>query len=99
MVWAHLAINLAKCEFAKATMTFFGKVVGQGQVRPVQAKVMAVQQFLPATTNKELMRFLGMVCYYCSFLKNFSSVVAPLTELLKAKAKYIWSPHCQDLKV
>lgn len=94
-VWARLTVNLAKCEFAKATVTYLGKVVGQGVVRPVQAKVMAVQQFPPPTTRKELMRFLGMVGYYRGFCRNFSSVISPLTDLLKAKAKYVWSSHCQ----
>ena len=42
------------------------------------------------------MRFLGLVGYYRSFCKNFSSVVAPLTDLLKAKAEYIWSSTCQN---
>lgn len=36
---ANLTVNLAKCDFAKATVTYLGKVVGQGEVRPVQAKV------------------------------------------------------------
>lgn len=42
------------------------------------------------------MRFLGMVGYYRSFCKNFSSVVAPLTDLLKDKVKFVWSEkaHC-----
>ena len=39
---AHLTVNLAKCEFAKATVTYLGRVVGQGQVRPVDAKVRAI---------------------------------------------------------
>ena len=41
------------------------------------------------------MRFLGLAGYYQSFCKNFSAVVAPLTDLLKGKVKYVWSPHCQ----
>ena len=57
---------------------------------------MAVQKFSPPTTKKELMRFLGLVGYYRSFCRNFSSVVAPLTDLLKAKAEYIWSSMCQN---
>ncbi len=35
---ASLTLNLAKCEFAKATVTYLGKQVGQGQVRPVAQK-------------------------------------------------------------
>lgn len=92
----NLTLNLAKCDFAKATVTYLGKVVGQGQVRPVMEKVTAVAQFPTPTTKKELMRFLGLVGYYRCFCRNFSSVVAPLTDLLKSKIKFIWSPSCQQ---
>lgn len=92
---AHLTVNLAKCEFAKATVTYLGKVVGQGQVWQVQAKVTAIEQYPVPTTKKELMCFLGLVGYYCSFCKNFSTAVAPLTDLLKARARYLRSASCQ----
>ena len=46
---ANLTVNLAKCEFAKAMVTYLGKVVGQGQVRPVHAKVSAVEFPVPTT--------------------------------------------------
>ncbi len=36
---ANLTINLAKCEFGKARVTYLGKVVGGGQVRPVEVKI------------------------------------------------------------
>ncbi len=56
---ARLIVNLAKCEFTKATVTYLDKVVGNGKVCPVQAKVQAIQDFPPPKTKKELMRFLG----------------------------------------
>lgn len=49
---ARLTINLAKCEFAKATVAYLGKVVGQGKVCAVQAKVSAVQKYPVPTTKK-----------------------------------------------
>lgn len=36
---ASLTLNLAKCQFGKATVTFLGKQVGQGQVHPLAEKV------------------------------------------------------------
>ncbi len=42
---ALLTLNLAKCEFCQATVTYLGKEVGHGQVRPVEAKVMAISDF------------------------------------------------------
>lgn len=95
LVEAKLTINLSKCEFAKATVTYLGKVVGRGQVRPVEAKVWAIQQYPPPTTKRELMRFLGLVGYYRSFCRNFSTVVAPLTDLLKGKVQFVWTDSCQ----
>ncbi|KAI2645271.1 Retrovirus-related Pol polyprotein [Labeo rohita] len=92
---ACLTVNLAKCEFAKATVSYLGKVVGQGKVRPVQAKVLAIQQFPSPSTKKELMHFLGMVGYYRGFCSNFSTVVSPLTDLLKSSVKFDWSENCQ----
>ena len=80
---ANLIVNLAKCEFAQATVVYLGKVVGQGEVRPVRAKVMAIDNFPPPTTKKGLMRFLGMIGYYRGFCSNFSTVVSPLTNSLK----------------
>lgn len=93
---ANLTLNLAKCKFAGATVTYLGKVVGQGQVRPVREKVRAKDEYpIPATKN-DFMCFLGLVGFYHYFCKNFSIVVAPLPDLLKAKAPFIWSESCQN---
>ncbi len=93
---AKLTVNLAKCEFARATVTYLGKVVGMGKVRPVGVKVIAIDTFPDPQTKRELMRFLGMAGYYRSFCPNFSSVVAPLTDLLQARAKFVWTPKCEN---
>ncbi|XP_039894583.1 uncharacterized protein LOC120737796, partial [Simochromis diagramma] len=57
---ASLTLNLAKCEFGKATVTYLGKEVGQGKVRPISAKVNAILNFPVPTTRRELRRFLWM---------------------------------------
>ncbi len=90
-----LTLNLAKCEFGQATITYLGKEVGQGQVRPVEAKVTAVTEFPIPATRKELRRFLGMAGYYRNFCKNFSTVVNPLTSLLSPLYPFEWNDTCQ----
>ena len=68
LIEAKLTVNLGKSEFGCAHIVFLGHMVGQGQVRPINAKVEAVTNF-PIPTNKwELMRFLGMTGYYRKFL-------------------------------
>ncbi|XP_041947558.1 uncharacterized protein LOC121708759 isoform X4 [Alosa sapidissima] len=92
---ASLTLNLAKCEFGKATVTYLGKQVGQGQVRPVEAKIQAIVEFPIPKTKREVRRFLGMAGYYRSFCRNFSDVVLPLTNLLRTTAEFVWSADCQ----
>ena len=93
---ASLTLNLAKCEFARATVTYLGKQVGQGKVRMLADKVAAIVSYPPPTTRRELRRFLGMGGYYRGFCRNFSSVVAPLTSLLSPSVAFRWSPECQS---
>lgn len=82
---ASLTINLSKCEFGKARVTYLGKVVGGGHVRPVNAKVEAVCAFPVPTTRRELPHFLGLAGYYRAFCQNFATVVMALTDLLSPK--------------
>lgn len=91
---ASLTLNLSKCEFGKAMVTYLGKQVGHGQVRPIEAKISAIINFPAPTTHRELRHFLGMVGYYRCFCKNFFSVVAPLTRLFSPAVPFRWNDEC-----
>ena len=54
---ANLTVNLAKCEFARVTVTYLGKVVGQGFVCPVREKVLAIDNYPPPSDKEGLMLF------------------------------------------
>ena len=74
---ARLTINLSKIEFACATVTFLGHVVGQGQIKPVDSKVCAINDFPRPENKKQLMRFLGMAGLSGSFVLIFLQLVSP----------------------
>ncbi len=66
-------------------------------------KVRAVVYCPQPCTVKELQRFLGFVNFYRRFIKNFSSVAAPLTSMTRQNASLLtWSPEAlqafQELK-
>ncbi|XP_041461225.1 uncharacterized protein LOC121412478 [Lytechinus variegatus] len=92
---AGLVVNLSKCEFAQATVTYLGHVVGHGCVAPREAKVQAIVDFPAPSTKKEVMRFLGMCGFYRKFVPNFSDIVVPLTDLLKKGTKFDWTKPCE----
>lgn len=78
---ASLTINLAKCEFAKATITYLAKRVRHGQVCPMEEKVLAIKNIQIPSTRQELRRFLG----------HFSV----LTSLLSPSMSFVWTQSCQ----
>ena len=79
-----------------STVTFLGHLVGQGQVKPLEAKVNSISEFPMPKCKRHLMRFLGMAGYYRKFCKNFSGIAEPLTNLLKKSTKFKWNDKCQD---
>ena len=93
---ANLTVNLPKSDFVKANVTFLGHVVGSGRVCPVTAKVETILSFPEPQNKRQLMRFLGMVGYYRKFCKNFATIAAPLTNLLKKAVKYCWNSQSQQ---
>ena len=70
--------------------------MGQGQVKPVDAKVEAVVTFPTPMNRRELMCFLGMAGYYRKFCKNFSLVAEPLTRLLRKDQPFTWDMRCEE---
>lgn len=60
LVLAKLTVNLAKCEFAKATVTYLGKVLSQGQVHMLKDKVAAIVKFTPGGI---LQKLLSKLCF------------------------------------
>ena len=95
LLGANLTVNVAKCEFARATVTYLGRQVGQGKVRALDAKIKAITDYPKPKTRRDLRRFIGMSSFYRSYCKNFAAVVVPLTSLTSEKKPYVWSPACQ----
>ena len=91
---AKLTVNLSKSEFGHAEVVFLGHVVGNGHVKPSDAKIQALLKYPVPQNKQELMRFLGMAGYYRRFCSNFSVIISPLTNLLKKSQNYSWTANC-----
>ena len=89
---AKLTINLTESEFCNASLTF---LVGQGQIKPVEAKVEPISDFPLPSGKRQLISFLDMAGYYMKFCNNFSIIAEHLTNLLGKRVKFIWTGTCQ----
>ncbi|RKK67903.1 hypothetical protein BFJ69_g14088 [Fusarium oxysporum] len=59
-------------------------------------KISAVAEWPKPTTVKEVQSFLGFANYYRRFIKDFSKIANPLTELTKKERKFIWLLEAQN---
>ena len=88
----QLYAKAEKCEFHTTSTTFLGYIISPGGVAMDEKKVNAVLNWPEPTTLKELQRFLGFANFYRRFIRNFSTVVAPLTSMVKKGAHRLqWS--------
>jgi hypothetical protein len=70
------------------------KVVPSGTA-PMTVKVEAIVKMLPPTDVPELRAVLGTANYYRKFVKDYSTIAAPLNNLLREDVAWNWSEECQ----
>src|SRR5262249_53936870 len=85
-----------KCEFAKTQVEFLGHIVSEQGLLVDPHKVDAIRTWPPPANVHELRSFLGLANYYRKFIKDFSRIAAPLTNLLAKDIAYEWAEAPQN---
>ena len=80
-----LSVNLPKSIWCAPQQEFVGMVVSRLGVQPSQAKIEAVAKLSRAKTVEEVRSLLGMGSYLRKFVRGYSSLVAPISDLLRDK--------------
>ncbi|KAK3563596.1 hypothetical protein QTP86_031829 [Hemibagrus guttatus] len=89
----HLFLKAEKCVFHQPSVHFLGYVIDHSGVRMDKGKVAAVRNWPIPTSIKDLRRFLGFANFYRRFIRDYSSLTSPLTNLLRNKPKLLtWNP-------
>ncbi|KAL0455612.1 UNVERIFIED_CONTAM: Transposon Tf2-12 polyprotein [Sesamum latifolium] len=90
----QLYAKFSKCEFWMEEIAFLGHVVSKEGVQPDPAKVRAILEWEPPKNVSEVRSFLGLAGYNRRFVKDFSVVAKPLTNLLKKNTPFNWNDRC-----
>lgn len=83
--------KLEKCEFHRSQVTFLGYIISAEGFSMDPEKVSAVLQWPQPSGLRALQRFLGFANYYRKFIRDFSMLAKPLTDLTRKGSNFqVW---------
>src|SRR6266542_16793 len=89
-------LKLEKCEFAKKQLKYLGFIVEEFGIKSDPEKVRAIVN-QPALANQTQIRsFFGMIGFFRNYIQGFSTIAAPMTNLLAKEVPYMWEQEQQQ---
>ncbi|UYV77704.1 hypothetical protein LAZ67_15001993 [Cordylochernes scorpioides] len=93
---SNLRLNDKKCRFAFEELEILGYITSKHGIKPAEHNIKAVRNFPRPKKVKEVQSFLGMCSYYRKFIKDFSKIADPLTNLIKKSVSFIWTERQEE---
>jgi hypothetical protein len=87
----RLYAKMSKCEFWMKQVAFLEHVTSKGGISVDPSKVQDVLSWNAPMNVGDIQSFLGLAGYYRRFIKGFSRICKPMTELLEKDKKFEWT--------
>ncbi|XP_033145199.1 uncharacterized protein LOC117133324 [Brassica rapa] len=91
-----LYANLKKCVFCTDELVFLGFVVSSQGLKVDEEKIKAIQDWPIQTTIGHVRSFHGLASFYRRFVKDFSTIAAAMTSVIKKNVSFIWGPAQEE---
>lgn len=92
---AGLQLDLEKCQFEATEVKYLGLMISRRGIEMDSTKIECIRNWNTPVNVKDIQAFLGFANFYRRFIKSFSTIARPLTELTKKNATWNWSLSCQ----
>lgn len=96
---ANLTINKEKCKFFRKSLKYLGYVVDEYGLRTDPEKIASILEFRTPTSARDVKVFLGTCSWYRRFIRNFSTIAAPLNRLTskgKNAPAFRWTDEAEE---
>ncbi|XP_057784799.1 uncharacterized protein LOC131002326 [Salvia miltiorrhiza] len=90
----NLVLNWEKCHFMVRESIVLGHKVSAAGLEVDRAKIVAIEKLPPPTNDRAVRSFLGHAGFYRRFIKDFSKVAKPLSQLLEKDVKFCFDDAC-----
>jgi hypothetical protein len=86
----YIYANLKRCDFCMDRIIFLGYVVSAKGIKMDKANVKAIQEWPTPKSKTEVRSFYSLASFYRRFVKDFSMIASPLTEIIKKSIGFKW---------
>ncbi len=90
-----MKLKPTKCSLMRAQVPLLRHIVSRQGVGVDPVKTEAVEQWPTPANVKDIRAFLGLASYYRRYIPGFSTVAAPLTNLIHQGVDLVWDDACE----
>jgi len=92
----NLSLNWEKCHFMVQHGIVLGHEISRNGIKVDKAKVEIIAKLPISRCVKDIRSFLGHAGFYHRFIRDFSKIARPLTNLLSKDAPFIFDDKCSS---
>ena len=91
----NLVLNWEKCHFIVKNAIVLGHIVSSKGIEVDKSKIKWIANLPTPKSIKNMRSFLGHAGFYRRFIKDFSIISKPLSNLLTKDNIFEWTKHCE----
>jgi len=83
----QLYVKLFKCLIDKNEIEFYRHIIRNKRIRTARSKTIMIKEWPVPTNIYKVRQFLSLASYYRRFVRNFTTITTPLSDLIKEPDK------------
>jgi hypothetical protein len=92
----NFKLRLKKCSFSHTQLKYVGHIVSEEGIKADPAKTSTVEDWPVPSSVADVRQFTGFANYFRKYIKAYSAMASPLTNLTRKSTAFVWGKEQQD---